>query len=188
MPNWCYTQYAIIGEKKELKELHDKTKTLQEKPEPLVPNGFGPNWLGCLVKALGHDIEKTNCRGSWTELALSEDGSKLTFNTETAWSRTEDVEDLIRKEYPSLRIYFLEDECGMGIFDTNDLTGEYFPERVIVDDFEEQEYCTEEEAFRKVAAITGEEVTDWPSAIGAVKRYNDRYDEKELRVIQAEII
>ncbi len=65
-------------------------------------------------------------RGDWSDLRLSEDGDVLYFNTETAWGRASEVEDLIREKFPSIGIYYLEEELGMGIFQTND-DGEDIP-------------------------------------------------------------
>ena len=136
MPNWSFTNYAIIGDRKEVKSLYKKMKRLEEMPEPLLPNGFGTSWLGCLVKTLGADPQAVYCRGMWQNLEFSDEG-RLTFDVEHAWSRPDEVEDLIRKKYPSLSIFFLEEELGMGIFQTNDACGEYFPETIILDDEQE---------------------------------------------------
>lgn len=58
MPNWCSTAYAIEGNAKELTNLYELMKNLQEQKEPSVSNGFGTAWLGCLVDALGENWEK----------------------------------------------------------------------------------------------------------------------------------
>ena len=179
MPNWSYTNYAVIGEKKEVKALYRKMKRLGDRPEPLLPNGFGKTWLGCLVKSLGTDPQKVYCRGQWSNLSLSEEG-RLTFDVEHAWSRPDEVEELIRKKYPSLSIYFLEEELGMNIFQTNDLSGEYFKETVIIDDEKEgMEYFTPEKALEKLSELKGEPVTDWEQAEDFLERHNMAEDEQE---------
>ena len=58
MPNWCFTTYKIVGDIKEIHDLNNKLMKLDNMKEPLVPNGFGNLWLGCLVKILGGDAEK----------------------------------------------------------------------------------------------------------------------------------
>lgn len=52
MPNWCSTAYAIDGDAKEVKQLYELMKSLEERDNPSVTNGFGTTWLGCLVDAL----------------------------------------------------------------------------------------------------------------------------------------
>ena len=49
MPNWAYTSYRIVGKTEEVNDLYGKIKQLENMQEPLVENGFGLLWLGCLV-------------------------------------------------------------------------------------------------------------------------------------------
>jgi len=173
MPNWCFTNYALTGERKEIKNLYEKMKRLQERKTPLVPNGFGTSWLGCIIKCLGADPNTVWCRGDWSDLRLSEDGDVLYFNTETAWGRASEVEDLIRKKFPSIGIYYLEEELGMGIFQTNDATGKWFSDTIIMDDETDGiEYFTEKEALERISKLKGAEVSTWAEAEEFIDKYN----------------
>lgn len=58
MPNWCSTDYYVVGSKKELSDLNRKMEKLENRKKSLVKNGFGNSWLGNLVKYLGGDWEK----------------------------------------------------------------------------------------------------------------------------------
>ena len=179
MPNWCTTSYALTGGRKEVRSLYNKMKRLQERKTPLVPNGFGTTWLGCLVKALGGDPEKVYCRGQWSGLRLTPEGV-LFFDTEHAWSRPAEVEMLLEKAYPSLRIYFLEEELGMDIFQTNDATGEYFKEQVIIDEESDgMEYYTEEAALVHLTELAGKPITSWEEAEAFTNAINEAQDEGE---------
>ena len=104
MPNWGSTAYAIEGDAKEIKSLYKLMKSLQDRKEPSVENGFGTTWLGCLVDALGKDWHNVRCRGSWGCLELEDD--VLKFSTETAWSPCNWTFDLVMEKYPTLRYYF----------------------------------------------------------------------------------
>lgn len=173
------TSYALIGEKKEISSLYNKMKRLQGRKTPLVPNGFGVTWLGCLVKRLGGDPQKVYCRGRWGNLKLSDDGT-LFFDTEHAWSRPSEVEDLIRAVYPSVSIFFLEEELGMDIFQTNDVSGQFFPEQIIIDEESEgMEYYREEGAFQRLGELAGNPITTWEEAEAFVSAINDAQDEAE---------
>ena len=176
MPNWCYTQYAVHGDRKQVKSLYNKMSKLQQMNEPLVPNGFGPSWLGCLVKSLGGDPSKVYCRGEWKDLDMvSED--TLMFNTEHAWSRPYEVEEFIVSKFPGLEIYFLEEELGMGIFQTNDTCGMYFSETYIIDEEEDgMEYYSLEEALKRISELKGEPVTSWEDAEAFASAVNDAQD------------
>lgn len=153
MPNWCYTSYTFVGEEKELKELHDLMKGLEERSEPLVENGFGTAWLGCLVEALGKKCGEIWCRGDWDNLEFS--GDILKFTTETAWGAADEVMALICEKYPSLGYYFYTEEPGMGIYQTNDDTGEYYPDRYYVD------LCTGDGDYRQEYFTTLDDAIAW---------------------------
>ena len=131
MPNWAYTTYKIKGSEKEVAALYKTIQDLAERKESLLPNGFGKLWLGNLVHILGGDWEKTYCRGHILDYSL--ENGILKINTETAWGEMSDVRHLLETKYPSLQIFFQTEECGMCIFQTNDATGEIFPERWLLD-------------------------------------------------------
>lgn len=135
MPNWCSTSYRLTGDTQQLETLYNDMKALQEMKKPLVPNGFGTSWLGCLVDWYGKDWKTFGCRGSWSDLYY--DGKILSFMTETAWYRCPDVEDLLREKYPDIEIWWFTEEPGMEIYETNDLPGHYFPDRWLLDFIDE---------------------------------------------------
>ena len=139
MPNICTAYYVIEGEKKEIDALYETMTSLQAMEQPLVENGFGPTWLGCLVKALGKNPEEVLCRGEWLELERADDTLRMTF--ETAWTPCYE------------HIYYKAEEPGNGIYVKNDVEGKYFPET-------EQDGCpyrlmTEEEEQLQVRIIKG---------------------------------
>ena len=151
MPNICTTHYVIEGEKKEIDTLYETMTSLQAMEQPLVENGFGPTWLGCLVKALGKNPEEVLCRGEWMDLERADDTLRVTF--ETAWTPCYEVAALMKSTYPSLHIYYKAEEPGNGIYVKNDVEGKYFPET-------EQDGCpyrlmTEEEELLQVKIIKG---------------------------------
>ena len=158
MPNWCDTQYKIIG-KKEVKDLYSKILQLQNMEEPLEPNGFGNLWLGCLVTILGGDWEKVYCRGKIIDFIL--DDGVLSINTETAWSEMQEVRQFIQQIYPSLEILYYEEEPGWGIYQTNDHDKRFFSFRYILDDLEGDgpEYYDDTDSLLKAASeIFGKEL------------------------------
>ena len=114
MANICITNYVIEGEKKELDALYETMKSLQN-----------PN-LGQLVKALGKNPDEVLCRGEWSELERQDNTLRMTF--ETAWTPCYEVTDLMKANYPSLRIYYKAVEPGCEIYLKNDAEGKYFPE------------------------------------------------------------
>lgn len=192
MPNWCLTNYAVTGESKQVKGLYKTMEALQDRKESLLPNGFGKTWLGNLVSDLGFDPEKTQCRGDWSNLKLRTEGGKtvLRFDTETAWCRCSDVEELIQKRFPDVDIYFLSEELGCEIFETNDIGGEnsFFPEQFIIDRpmHDGCEYYTEEGFLQKMSEIAGKTVGSFAEAAEWAAKHNEVSTRDYVYVYQAE--
>ena len=151
MPNWAYTLYKVRGSESEVAALHKTIQNLADMDESLLPNGFGKLWLGNLVHALGGDWEKTYCRGHILDYSL--ENGILKINTETAWGEMSDVRHLLETKYPSLQIFFQTEECGMCIFQTNDATGEIFPERWLLDWNDEKANLYLWEYFGELSAV-----------------------------------
>ena len=157
MPNWAYSQYVATGDKEKLKKLHSVMTELEEMKAPgLHENGFGATWLGNLVIKLGGDWEKVYCRGYWDNLLLHEDGT-VSFSVESAWGELNEVREFIEEKFPGVKLYFQCEESGNGVYETNDDTGEYFPERYYlwVEDCETQYHNNLESLIHDVENITG---------------------------------
>lgn len=127
MPNWCDTTYKIVGNEAELKELKSILDRMSRRDNPLHENDFGNMWLGDFIVELGKDWSSHRCRG-WIEYYDYNDGV-LTIYQSTAWCEQEDVRYAIMDNFPSLTVYFLEDEPGCGVFYTNDEFHSYFKEK-----------------------------------------------------------
>ena len=150
MPNWCFSSYVLEGSEQEIKKLNKTLDKLVSRKKPAIENGFGTNWLGCLVNALGGDWQKIHCRGTWENKNLESNILRLT--TETAWGPMNEVFNFICQKFPTIKYYFTSEEEGMGEYFTNDVEGKYFPERYHIDlcDLEgnyDNEYFTTPEAM-----------------------------------------
>ena len=65
----------------------------------------------------------------------------------------------------------------MDIFQTNDMYGEFFKEKIILDDETDgMEYFTEEAFLEKISEIKGEPVADMEAAEGFLSLYNAAQD------------
>ena len=116
MPNWCDTCYKCVGDLKEVRSLHKVLKYMNKRKTSILKNGFGKMWLGNLVHKLGGNWEELRCRGEIIDYYL--DGNA----------------------YPSIKVYYMEQESGCGVFTTNDTSGAYFPERYFLETNEDWEY------------------------------------------------
>lgn len=154
MPNWCLTEYKCVGNPKEVRELHKVLKYIDRRKTTIVRNGFGKWWLGNLVTKLGGRWEDYRCRGEIIDYSL--DGDILIISQSTAWCEQEGVRRIIQEKFPSIKVYYREEEPGCGVYYTNDTTGCYFPEQYLIDNDEEPRYFeTIEDAAEWVSDLVG---------------------------------
>ena len=182
MSNTCFTTYKVVSEnKKDVTKLFKTIKRLDGRKTPLVKNGwYDPKlWLGCLVKALGGDPNKVYCRGTITFYEMEDD--VLTLHTETAWAEMSETRHFIESCFPGMKIYYIEEESGCEIFNTNDSEGIYFKDRYYFDGFDDSEYFeTLEEAAVYVKEIVGHEVEATVKAIDkALSDYVEEHEEDD---------
>ena len=129
---------------------------MEKRKTSILSNGFGKMWLG------NH-------------------GNVLTINQQTAWCEQEGVRLIIEQTFPSIKVYYLEQESGCEVFCTNDASGEYFPERYFLDSYEDWEYFeTLDEAAKFVSKIIGHKVEPSVNAIDkALDKYVEEQEENE---------
>ena len=141
MPNWCSTNINIkCNDKVKLKEFYSKLEKWTS--QNYCDNGFGLNWLGNVVgnSGIGTINTKTKtdlrCRGSIDYMDLTDD--QIVLSTETAWGPMLKMwVKLLDKYLPEAEIIYASEECGCGLYATNDRMqeGVWF-----VDDFENDIY------------------------------------------------
>lgn len=175
MPNWCDTTYKCVGDPKEVRALHKILKYIDRRKTTIVRNGFGKWWLGNLVTKLGGKWEDYCCRGEIT--GYSFDGDVLEITQYTAWCEQEGVRRIIQEKFPSIKVYYREEEPGCGVYYTNDTTGNYFPETYFLDSYDEQQYFeTIEEAAESVSEIVGCAVE---ATVNAIQEALEKYVEQK---------
>ena len=180
MPNWASTSYVFKGaDEKQAKDLYEKIDSLAKMEEPLVPNGFGKLWMGCLVNLLGGDWDKVYCRGEIIDYNLTD--GHVSLSCETAWDEMPEFRHFIEQQYPGSKIYYQVEECGNCVYATNDADGEYFKDRYCVDSYDGLEYFeTIEEAAEYIGEIIGKELpSDFAKIEGTIDDYMEEYDNSD---------
>jgi predicted RNase H-like HicB family nuclease len=87
------------------------------------------------------------------------------------------VRRIIQEKFPSIKVYYREEEPGCGVYYTNDTTGDYFPETYFLDSYNEQLYFeTIEEAAECVSGIVGCTVE---ATIDAIQEALEKYVEQK---------
>lgn len=187
MPNWCYSSYAIEGKKKELQSLHSKMKRLENRKKSLVENGFGKTWLGNLVTRLGGNWQEVYCRGSWSDLDYNSE--ILRFNTETAWGPMDQVFKFIKKQYPSLHIYWQAEEDGNCVYATNDVECRYFKDRYKVEaNCEIDFFSTLDGLCNHISAFVGREVKTMDEVNNAIETWNNGTEDYDAMIYLNEFV
>lgn len=120
MPNWCDCTYKCIGDLKEVKSLYKILKYIDRRKTSIEKNGFGKWWLGNLVTKLGGNWEKYRCRGEITYYELN--NNIFTICQSTAWCEQEGVRNIIEEKFPSIKVYFQEEESGCCVYSLNSAT------------------------------------------------------------------
>ena len=125
------------------------------------------------------DNDKFLCRGFWSDLELIDDGS-LRFSVIHAWRHPEYLEDLIRSRFNKLYIYYQEQEPEAGVFSTNDLRGEHYPETIFLDAGGNIDYYVGEDVFTDLSKLSGKTISTWEEAFDFVNS-ND-----EIQILEIE--
>lgn len=180
MPNYASTSYAFKGaDDKQAKDLYEKIDSLSKMEKPLVENGFGKLWMGCLVNLLGGDWDKVYCRGEIIDYNLADD--HVSIERETAWDEMPEFRHFLEQQYPGSKIYYCVEECGNEVYATNDAEGEYFKDRYCLDSYDGLEYFeTIEEAAKYIGEIIGKDLEpDFAEIENAIDDYMEEHDNDE---------
>ena len=158
MANMAEVSYKLVGDKKQVKTIYKTLRYMEKRKTPVEKNGWGKLWLGCLISKLGGDWEKYSCRGEI--LDFDYDKEVLTINMETAWTEQNGVRVFLQQTFPNIQIYYIEEEPGCDIFQTNDSDGFYFPERYFLDSMGDDSdyYETIEQVASAVSQIIGRKI------------------------------
>lgn len=183
MPNWCSTDYYVLGSRKEIMDLSKRMERLENRKKSLINNGFGNTWLGNLVNNLGGDWENVYCRGEWMGREWNKEKNTLTFTTETAWQEMKEWRKFIESCYKTIKILYVTEEPGMGIYKTNDLDEIFFKARFVLDYGEDVEYFeTLDQAIVFIEELTG--ITIEEKTVNGIQGKLDEYveenDEEDL--------
>ncbi len=180
MPNWASTSYEFKAKDQEqAKDLYEKIDSISKMTEPLVPNGFGKLWMGCLVNLLGGDWDKVCCRGEIIDYNLNDD--HVSISCETAWGEMHEFRHFLEQQYPGSKVYYCVEESGNEVYATNDADGDYFPNRYCLDSYDGLEYFeTIEEAAKYIGEIIGKDLkSDFAEIEQAIDDYMEEHDNSD---------
>ena len=118
MPNWCYTDYALVGSEENVEAAYNALSKLQDTPrETDKPYSFegNSNWLGYVVTdILKKSWEDISCRGQFNDLEYMDD--YVSFSTETAWGPCNELIEQFAEMF-NLSVNYRSEEFGMCFFE-----------------------------------------------------------------------
>ena len=174
MPNWCSTNYTFnfTSAAKAFCDLVDSWC------HDVAENGFGKCWLGNIVVNSGISeivagseesflIEPHyECRGRIVFMDWADES--VNIYTETAWGPMHDMwKAIVEKYVPDANVIYSADECGCGLYQTNDpcLEGKYVVDIMgddnrVLDEFESYIYDADDETVKSVAVTLGVNVAE----------------------------
>ena len=129
MPNWCYSRIKFTGDYKAVRKLYNFITEQFDIPFEREPMHFDKNiFLGTFLERAELDSEKFRCRGQITdwpgppEPCDDDSGNcEIVIYTETAWCPMIAMWlAIIEKISPSVQLFYASEECGMGIYQSND--------------------------------------------------------------------
>ena len=174
MANQSDVVYKCIGDPKEVRSLYKIINANDKRKTSRVKNGFGTLWIGNIIDALGEDWQKLRCRGEIIGYHI--ENNLLTIYQSTAWCEQEGFRECIEKKFPSIKVYYREEEPGCDVYYTNDADRNYFPERYLLNNNDEPLYFnTIEEAAEYVSGIVNQKVE---ANMEAIEKALDNYEEE----------
>ena len=188
MPNWTSTSYRVTGDPKGISRLYKTLKKMSRRKNPKISNGFGPMWLGELVNELGGNWKTIRCRGAITDFEKEPDGT-ISIYMYCAWCEQSETRCFLDATL-SLKTYYLDEEPGCGVYETNDTTGKYYPDRFLLDNEDEPLYFqTLQEAAESVSGIVGHPVDASVKAIcDALENYEETHEDEWYSFHQFDVI
>lgn len=100
--------------------------------------------------------------------------ASLKLTTETAWVACSELMDKIAEKY-DLQLFYYSEEPGCGIFETNDVEGQFYSFRYMVDSEKEgiEYYDTFEQVAEAIADMTGIRLNNISEADDKLSAFNN---------------
>lgn len=171
MANICTTEYIFEGDGKNINALRqglEKQASSKEECQEYQDWHCQPNWLGYLAEnELGINPNEISCRGEFcvgetSNSPYEEEEQILKVTAYTAWSPCNSVFEKLAEKY-DLKLYWIAEELGCELFQSNDSLGRYFHDTYIVDidDYGTEYFESEKDAVKYVVDKTGNPDITW---------------------------
>ena len=145
MANIASVAYAIEGPKETLQKINEAIVVAINSNDKRYEMYQAAKYLKLPITddtRLGGEISE---EPTWDEKT-----GALKFWSEERWG-LQDFAELLEKQFPDIKVYWVVEESGLEVYETNDKEGKYFPERFLadtcIDSIYNLEYFKTEEAM-----------------------------------------
>lgn len=153
MANMASVSYAIEGPEESLEKIEEALISAVNSDDKRYEMYQAAEYLKLPIK------NDTRLGGEISEEPTRDDNTgALKFWSEERWG-LQDFAELLEKQFPDIKVYWIVEESGCEVYCTNDKEGKYFPERywvdTAIDDIYNSEYFkTEEQLYKWLDKIT----------------------------------
>lgn len=179
MANWASTSYRIEGKQSDLQKLYELCEAFENDKRPVMKEDAANDWEGNIILALGIDIEDSYLRGFIQSYELTD--GLLSIEAEEAWGVT-DFRHILENHFEDMKVYYIVEEEGCEVYETNDSEGKYFSYKYVVDSSiggkdEYEVFNTQKDVLKYVASclkrdsISFEDIDSWNES----HEYDDDY-------------
>lgn len=182
MSNTCINTIRIEGPEKDLLTLKDHINAVRKDEKAKHYRN-----LYLLLLRLGYpqsEAEEFNIREDFTGGDAEIENGILKLDTESAWRFQSSGWEAVRKKFPAVSIYYLAEELGNCVFDTNDTAHRHFPYKYCLDWWNEENSDGETEYFADDCSLIEYVHNNFDSTVGtfeqaekALQAYNESPDD-----------
>ena len=151
MPNWASIEYKIVGKHKQLENLYKRIDKLYKVHKTDL-------WLVHISDNFNiKPLDGMGIRGYIVYYDYSPGDDYMTIGYDGAWGEQEGFRYILEQKYKGIKIYFYEEEFGIGSYFSNDVNHEFFDNKYIVFNQDGEYYYTTnlDNALEMVREFTG---------------------------------
>lgn len=172
MANICTTNYVFEGDGKQINALHAILKNIAEtNPGNKGADNYqsDANWLGYVAeKLVSADYDISSCRGNFfiqgvENCPYDDDKLILRLDVTSSWSPCTDLFEKVAEKF-ECSLYWIAEEFGCDLFQSNDSEGRYFADDTICVDATDhgmEYFSTQEDALSFIRDISQNNTLEW---------------------------
>lgn len=190
MPNWCNTEYILRGKSEDLNACAEVINKFAFGGYPDEDRQYSTYQL--IDREIEGSVNNQDARNDFqqAEIETNSDGTMyLQTWTTTAWKPEHGLVEKLCEKFNLSYLYFAE-ESGEGIYETNDKNGDFFSDRYMIEECNEETgyYKTVREALDDLGSRTSRLCETMEDAQSVIKEHNRTHEENKITFIKIEVV